>query len=370
MELNANVYTMCTNMAIFFLIMVAGYVAKKVGWLNKEMDKGFSKFVLNIALPAMLLASALDAESVPSMEQIGTVMLACVGMYALIVVIAYVFTFIMRVHHGNQGVFRFMMIFSNIGFIGIPIAQVLYGSEGVVYAGIFQLPFGLLVYSLGIYLLIQDRQYLKQDKENAQSEKNASLVNARSVAHSAANDANLAINSTINSNANSTANSTEMSRKPKSQKDTPFWKMLITPALISSIATLVLVLAGVHSVPVLGPACTTLGNATSPVALIIVGSSLANLPVRDLLGGPRLWMCSAVRLIICPLLVWLVFRPIIADPVVLGVMVALSGISVAANGTMFTYEYGGNTKTMAQGTFITAVFSTITIPLIIMITGV
>ena len=357
MELSANVTTMITHMAILFLIMLAGYVAKKVGWINKEMDKGFSKLVLNIALPAMLLASALDAESVPSMEQIGTVMASCVGMYALIVVIAYVCTFLMRVHHGNQGVFRFMMIFSNIGFIGIPIAQVLYGSEGVVYAGIFQLPFGVLVYSLGIYLLISDRQYLKNKEVGG-----ALVLGTEGSGGSSAGRAGAA--GGVKGSA-STADTQE-----KQQKDTPFWKLLITPALISSIATLVLVLLGVHSVPILGPACTTLGSATTPVALIIVGSSLANLPVRELLGGPRLWMCSAVRLLVCPLLVWATFRLIVADPVVLGVMVVLSSISVAANGTMFTYEYGGNTKTMAQGTFITAVFSTATIPLIIMITGV
>ena len=357
MELSANVTTMITHMAILFLIMLAGYVAKKVGWINKEMDKGFSKLVLNIALPAMLLASALDAESVPSMEQIGTVMASCVGMYALIVVIAYVCTFLMRVHHGNQGVFRFMMIFSNIGFIGIPIAQVLYGSEGVVYAGIFQLPFGVLVYSLGIYLLISDRQYLKNKEVGG-----ALVLGTEGSGGSSAGRAGAA--GGVKGSA-STADTQE-----KQQKDTPFWKLLITPALISSIATLVLVLLGVHSVPILGSACTTLGSATTPVALIIVGSSLANLPVRELLGGPRLWMCSAVRLLVCPLLVWATFRLIITDPVVLGVMVVLSSISVAANGTMFTYEYGGNTKTMAQGTFITAVFSTATIPLIIMITGV
>ena len=361
MELSTNVTTMITHMAVLFLIMLAGYVAKKVGWINKEMDKGFSKLVLNIALPAMLLASALDAESVPSMEQIGTVMASCVGMYALIVVIAYVCTFLMRVHHGNQGVFRFMMIFSNIGFIGIPIAQVLYGSEGVVYAGIFQLPFGVLVYSLGIYLLISDRQYLKNKEVGGAQVKGAEGSGGSSAGRAGAAGG---------VSAGSSEESRHAANAQEKQKDTPFWKLLITPALISSIATLVLVLLGVHSVPILGSACTTLGSATTPVALIIVGSSLANLPVRELLGGPRLWMCSAVRLLVCPLLVWATFRLIITDPVVLGVMVVLSSISVAANGTMFTYEYGGNTKTMAQGTFITAVFSTATIPLIIMITGV
>ena len=370
MELNANVMTMCTNMAIFFLIMVAGYTAKKVGWINEQMDKGFSKLVLNIALPAMLLASALDADSVPTLEQIGTVMASCVGMYALIIVIAYVFTFVMRVHHGNQGVFRFMMIFSNIGFIGIPVAQVLYGNEGVVYAGIFQLPFGVLAYSLGIYLLLQDKKYLDKGKVKSKGSEQRSNVAQCDTEGGEAGSVREQGSAVVQGSAREQGVNSENTNNSQEKKDTPFWKMLITPALISSIATLVLVVAGVHSVPILGPACTTLGSATTPVALIIVGSSLANMPVRDLLGGPRLWMCSAVRLIVCPLLVWLVFHLIITDPVVLGVMVVLSSISVAANGTMFTYEYGGNTKTMAQGTFITAVFSTITIPLIIMITGV
>lgn len=48
----------------------------------------------------------------------------------------------------------------------------------------------------------------------------------------------------------------------------------------------------------------------------------------------------------------------------LGVIVLLSAMPVATNGTMLCYQYGGDSKTMAQGTFVTTLGAVFTIPLL------
>ena len=53
------------------------------------------------------------------------------------------------------------------------------------------------------------------------------------------------------------------------------------------------------------------------------------------------------------------------DPFLLAVIVVISGMPVATNGTMLCYQYGGDSKTMAQGTFVTTVLSVVTIPLLV-----
>ena len=63
-----------------------------------------------------------------------------------------------------------------------------------------------------------------------------------------------------------------------------------------------LAFAGVHGVPVLGEALDTLGSLTTPAAMLIIGSSLANVPARQLVGGPRLMAASLVRLLVAPAL--------------------------------------------------------------------
>ena len=124
-----------------------------------------------------------------------------------------------------------------------------------------------------------------------------------------------------------------------------------------------LVFCGVHAVPVVGPALSTIGSFTTPATLLIVGSSLANLPAAKLMGTPRLWIACLVRMVATPLLIFAVMRPL-AGGALLGVVVVLAAMPVATNGTMFCYQYGGDAKTMAQGTFITTILALVTIPLL------
>ena len=63
------------------------------------------------------------------------------------------------------------------------------------------------------------------------------------------------------------------------------------------------------------------------------------------------------------LLIFAVMRPL-AGGALLGVVVVLAAMPVATNGTMFCYQYGGDAKTMAQGTFITTILALVTIPLL------
>lgn len=300
-----------SQMAMLFLIVAAGYAAKKVGWMNEAMDKGLSKLVLSVPLPAMILASSLDAETVPTLSQLGNGVFYTLICYAIMLVAAFVLTFVLRVHRGNQGVFRYMTLFGNVGFIGYPVCNAIFGSESLIYVSIFQIPFNFLVFTIGIWFIVQDNE-----------------------------------------------NGVKVKIKAKD---------LLSPCLISCIATIVLVLLGVHSVPIIGGALTTLGSMTTPASLIIIGSSLANLPIKELSGGFKLWVSSLCRLLVVPALIWFALHFFVSDSVLLGTMIVLCGMPVATNGTMLCYEYGGAAKTMAQGTFITTVFSLVTIPILMML---
>ena len=141
-------------------------------------------------------------------------------------------------------------------------------------------------------------------------------------------------------------------------------KSFLSPCIVASVASIALAFAGIHGVPVLGEALDTLGSLTTPAAMLIIGSSLANVPARQLVGGPRLMAAALVRLLVAPALVWLPLHVLVSDPVLLGVIVLLSAMPVATNGTMLCYQYGGDSKTMAQGTFVTTLGAVFTIPLL------
>lgn len=299
------------DMVTLFAIVGVGYAAKKLNLMNETFDKALSKVIINLALPSMILGSVLTAEELPSFENILLTFLLSCASYAVVVLIAYILTAVMRISIGHRGVFKFMLTFGNVGFIGFPVLSAIFGQQALIYAAVFNLPFNFLVFTVGIWFLTQDNQ--------------------------------------------------------ESQKSQTTWKTFLSPAIISCVVAIICTLLGVHSVPVLGDSFETLGSLTTPAALLIIGSSLANMPVRDLIGGFRLWMASLFRLLVIPLCIWSIFHFFVNDPLLLAVIVVISGMPVATNGTMLCYQYGGDSKTMAQGTFVTTVLAMISIPILVAI---
>lgn len=72
---------------------------------------------------------------------------------------------------------------------------------------------------------------------------------------------------------------------------------------------------------------------------------------------------SLLRMFVVPLVVFLIYRLFVHDPLLLGVCVIITAMPVATNGTMLCLQYDRDEKVMAQGTFITTVLSVFTIPL-------
>lgn len=291
-----------------FAIVAVGYGAKKLRFMNDEFDRMLSKLVINIALPGMILGSVLTATQLPSAQEVwGCLGLSLISMLIMFLV-AYGFTLLLRIPDGHRGVYRFMLCFGNVGFIGYPVLTAVFGPDALVYAAVFNLPFNLFVFTVGAWFLTQDT------------------------------DGSVKVQTT--------------------------WRTFVTPVMISCLVAIVLTLLGIHHAPILGDALNTLGSITTPAALLIIGSSLANMPARELLGSPRLWICSLFRLMVMPVLIWAAFSPFVPSGLMLAVTIMLTGMPVATNGTMLCYQYGGNSRVMAQGTFVTTVLALASIPLL------
>lgn len=218
----------------------------------------------------------------------------------------------MRAPKGRRGVLRFMMVFGNVGFLGFPVISAIWGSDALIYAAIFNLPFNFLCFTVGAWFIASDA-----------------------------------------------AGSME--------KVT--WRTFVTPTIMSCCAAIVLALLGAHNVPVLGDALDTLGAMTTPAALLVVGSQLANLPLRELVGDARLWVSCAARLALMPALNWAVLHLIVDDPLILGILVVTTAMPVANVGTMLCQKYDADTPTVLRGTFWTTLFSLATIPALVLIMG-
>ena len=272
-----------------FVIVGVGYAAKRLRFMNDEFDRMLSKLVINIALPGMILGSVLTATELPTQAEVWLCLGLSVASTFVMFAVAYGFTLLLRIPDGHRGVYRFMLCFGNVGFIGYPVLSAIFGPDALVYAAVFNLPFNFFVFTVGAWFLTQDI------------------------------DGDVKVQTS--------------------------WRTFVTPVMLSCVAAVVLTLAGIHH-------------------------ALANLPVRDLIGGPRLWTCSVFRLLVMPAIIWAVFHAFVPAGLMFSVAVVLAGMPVATNGTMLCYQYGGNSRVMAQGTFVTTVLAIASIPLLAGFVGV
>ena len=293
------------QMVELFLVIIVGYAANKLHVMDGDFNKRLTNLVLTITTPCLVLSSVLSSEQTFSLGQIGSSMGIAVLGYVLSVTIALLVTWLMRTPREKVGVMRFMFIFGNVGFIGFPVIKTIFGSDAVFYAAIFNMPFNLLVYTVGAMMVAGKGDGMKLT-----------------------------------------------------------WKDLCSPCVISSVLALVIALAQIRLPALVGDTVNLIGQVTTPAALLIIGSNLANLPLKGIFGGPRIWIMSAVRLLGTPMLLWLLLRGWVTDPIILGVAVVIQGMPVATNCTMLALQYNGDAASAGQGTFVSTLLSIVTIPIL------
>ena len=289
------------EMVVILFAVGIGYLAHRLGYLGGEINQKLSKLILNITTPALILSSMANEENLPSVGEVLSILFVAVVFYAMEFVFALIVPKLVGGTPKEIGVWRFLLCFPNVGFIGYPLVEAIFGHTGLFYAVILVMPFNLLNYSLGPLML--------------------------------------------------------------SGKIRFHWKQLLSPCILMALLTLILTLAGIHVQPMIGAMAEIVGDVNIPLSLLVLGSMLAGMSARKVLTSVRMWILSAVRLLAMPAALGVVLHLMGTDPLVLGVAVAQMAMPVAVNGTMLCLEFDGDVDAMAQVTFMTTVLSIVTIPL-------
>lgn len=290
------------KMMVILFAMAAGYLAHHLGYLGGEVDEKLCKLLLNITMPAMIIATVTTGDSMAGMSEILSLLKVGFLLYGTAFLFALTIPRFMHGTPAQTGAWRYALAFSNVGFIGFPVAVALYGPDSLFYASILVLPCNLLSYTLGPMML-------------------AGVGRFR-------------------------------------------WQQLVSPCVVAAVAALTCALTGFRPPAMVGNVVKFLGDVTVPLSLLVIGSLLAGLPVRQVFASPKVWLLSVLRLLIMPAALYYILLPLHLEPMILGIAVTQIGMPVAVNGTMLSMEYGGDTESLAQVTFLTTLAATVTIPLL------
>lgn len=294
-----------TQMLMIFGIVLVGLFAAKRNLWAAELDRKLSIFIMNISMPALILASVMGKDLAFENSELLALAVVAVVNYVVLIGMAYLIPYVWKVNSARKGLLSFMLAFGNVSFIGYPVCDAVFGPKAVFCASVLNIPFNLLVFTVGV-----------------------SFINGG---------------------------------KAKSAFSP---KLILSPCVVASLIAVVIAVARIQMPTPVGEWFHLLGDLTTPCALLIIGSSLSHIPVRDMLGNRFVYGMTLLRLLVLPLLVGAVLALMGVNPFVSDVAVVLSAMPVATNGIMLCLQYGKDERVMTQGLFITTLLSVVSIPLV------
>ena len=141
------------QMVIIFILIGIGMILFRRRLLSEEGSKQISGLIINVTNPALLICSALEDGPKASLAELGIALAAYAVVFGLLIGIGFILPYVLRVPKGLHYAYQMLTVFGNVGFIGIPLASAVLGSESLIFVSIFNLLFNLLIYTFGVSLL-------------------------------------------------------------------------------------------------------------------------------------------------------------------------------------------------------------------------
>ena len=290
-------------------IVIVGYGAGKLGYLGGDFDRQLSRLVINLTCPALILSSAMTGE-LPEREYILPLLLISVVTYAVLTGVAFVLPRYLTRKKADEGAIGFALMFGNVGFMGYPVVASIFGHEAVFYAAVLNVVNTFAVFTIGTMLITG-----KSEVEDSRYQK----------------------------------------------------KVLYSTPMLAAYLTMLIVIFRIDNIPAwICQPLTMIGNITVPAALLIIGSSMSNLPLRALMGNTTVYATTLFRLALLPIGIYYLCLLLGFSSFVVNINTVVIAMPVATYGTILCLKYHKDTTLMTEVTFITTLLSMLTIPLLVL----
>ncbi len=300
--------TILRQTIIMLILILCGVLCSKTGIISKESNKDLSKFLMQIINPVVIFMSYQTDYRPELVKNLMLTFLLSGISYAVFLSCCYIF--IRKKDGRDTEIERFSSVYSNCGFMGIPLVTALFGSEGVFYLAAFITMFNLIAWTQGMIMLTGERD-MKQAL-----------------------------------------------------------KVLYSPTVISIVLGLVAFAFHIRLPEVPAKAMDMLKEVNTPIAMIVSGVTMADTNIPALLRKKRVYYVCFLKLLLFPALLSVILAIIarnIDEKVLLTVIVAAAA-PPAALCTLQCVRYGKNSLFASEIFTFGTVLSLGTLPLIVQLT--
>ena len=303
-----SIRVLLDTLIVLFGIIAIGYFVTRRGWMSPKVNPKISELIIKLTLPALIFGSVFTEETILSKEEVMNILLWGFVLYIVLFMLSFLPIYLIKADKEDSGIYQILLIIANTGFMGYPLFGALFGPEAIFYAAVLHLPSSIFFFTIGVYII---RKTMKAEK-----------------------------------------------------KEESVWRSIFSPGTVASLLAIIFFLFNMTLPQPLIDIVKTVGNATTPLALLIIGSSLTVIPFNSLFKNRRLYFFSFIKLLLLPLFVSLMIKPFPINYMVRIMIILSTALPSGSLVVMMASQYGDDTELASSAVFLTTVLSALTMPLI------
>ncbi len=293
------------QMLVIVILIAIGYILFKTGKITAVGTRTLSFLVVNVTNPCVAVSSAFSDELNISHRDILTGLLIVLILYFAMIAFGKLVPRLIGIKQGERKFYEMLSVYSNVGFMGIPVVSAVLGPQAVLYTSCFLVLFNVFFYTHGYATLLTDGG--------------------------------------------------------QNRKIT--WKTFVNVGTVSGAVAILVFWFRLRFPSVIEDTISYAGRATTFMAMIVLGASLAKMPVRRLIEGRHMYLFWALRYLGLPLLTGVLLKQIFGSNLMTMTLTVLMAMPAANMSLILAEQYGIETETLSRGSFITTILSILTVTL-------
>lgn len=305
-----------------FIIIFLGIICYKVGLIDDNAVKKLSDILLYLVTPAVIFVSYQRDFSSELMEGLLLSLIFAFVVHLTGILISYIMIrkrkrkksvagdSHIKVYADNENaeVERIACAYANVGYMGIPLVNGIYGSEGVFYVTAYMTAFNLLIWTHGVMVMTGCKDMKFKD-----------LV-----------------------------------------------KKCISPSIISIIVGLICFVLQIRVPEVVYGALNHVASLNTPLAMLVAGATMAKTNIIKIFTrNLRLYYVVFIKLILLPLIVMALIVNLPVNEMIKTIAIIMAGSPTGTTVILFSIKYNKNSVLAAEILTMAMLLCVVTIPLIV-----
>lgn len=302
-------FIVLNQIGIFLILIIFGILAVKFGILDEHSLGSVSKLVMRMALPAYIFINTAEGATRQGLAESLLVIPLAIALYLMLFLLSLLLEKVFQLKGNRSHVFRAIVMFGNVGFMGIPLVVELYPDTALLYISLFTILDQGLFWTYGVSLT----------KPVSDQKEKISLKNL---------------------------------------------KNLLSPALIAIVGATILVLLDIHLPKLLITTLSKLGASSMPLSLLYIGGMLSMTDVRKVLRCGELYAEIGLKMLVLPLVFFMVMKLLNVPADMAGTMTFLTGLPAINMVAMLSKNNGSDGDYAVCAVMMTTIACLITLPLV------